>query len=282
MTQEIPAKVNRYTHSFYPPTKQVSFNSQLTRNDGLLVNYIASSENLSYENALNFLEKEVNYWKNHIASETFELETIGSFQLSKEGQYLFEPIHSHNYLASSFGLSSFVSPAIKRIEYKEKIRKLPPVIPVTEKGQKTPAFIKYAAAAVIVFALGTFGWKEYQNFEYNKLLVQAEQQQERVDKSIQEATFVITNPLPSITLNVVKETYQYHIVAGAFREPANAQKKLDQLVKKGFQARLLQANKWNLTPVAYQSFNERAAALAMLRTIKQSEAKDAWLLVKEE
>ena len=282
VTQEISAKVDHFTHSFYPPTKHLSFNGQLTRNDGLLINYIAASENISYNKAQQYLEKEVGSWKHIIAEETFELEHIGSFSMSKEGHYLFEPDSTTNYLTTSFGLSAFVSPAVKRLEYKEQVRKLPPVIPPTEKKQRTPAFIKYAAAAVIVFALGTIGWKEYQNFEYNKLVVQAELQQERVDKSIQEATFVISNPLPAITLNVVKETFQYHIIAGAFREPANAQKKLNQLVDKGYKARLLQTNKWNLTPVAYQSFNSRVVALNSLRSIKESESPDASLLVKEE
>ena len=43
------------------------------------------------------------------------------------------------------------------------------------------------------------------------LLFQAEKQQQQVDKSIQEATFVISNPLPAITLNVTKQTYNYSI-----------------------------------------------------------------------
>ena len=33
-------------------------------------------------------------------------------------------------------------------------------------------------------------------------------------------------------LNVAKQTYNYHIIAGAFREPANAEKKLTELIEK--------------------------------------------------
>jgi nucleoid DNA-binding protein len=282
VTQQVPARIDKNTHTFYPPAKLLSFNAQLTRNDGLLINYIAEAEHLSYDRAQAYLEKEVRQWNQVIAQEVFELERIGSFSRNREGQLVFDPDENSNYLTASFGLNTFVSPEVKRVAYKEQVRKLPPVIPAEETVSRTPAFIKYAAAAVIVFALGTIGWKEYQNFEYNKLLVQAEQQQQAVERSIQEATFVISNPLPAITLDVVKETFNYHIIAGAFREPANAHKKFDQLKRKGFDARILKPNKWSLTPVAYQSFNSRSEALQRLREIKQSESADAWLLVKEE
>lgn len=284
ISNEIPAKVNHFTHTFYAPSKQITFNSQLQNNDGLLTNYVASSENTSYVKALEFIDKEVIRWKNLISNEELDLENIGSFNLNQEGNIIFEPSNSINYLTSSFGLSSYVSPAVKRIAYKEKVRQLEtiaPILPAEENKHKTPAFIKYAAAAVIIFALGTVGWKEYQKFEYNNLLAQTEQQQKSLEKSIQEATFVISDPLPTITLNVTRETHNYHIIAGAFREPQNAEIKLQQLLKKGYNASILGINKWNLTQVAFESLNSRTDALNKLNLIKKTESKDAWLLVKE-
>jgi hypothetical protein len=49
VTNAISARVNHFSHTFYPPTKQLTFNSHLTNNDGLLANYIASSENISFK-----------------------------------------------------------------------------------------------------------------------------------------------------------------------------------------------------------------------------------------
>lgn len=284
VTNEISAKVNHFTHTFYAPSKQLTFNSHLKNNDGLLANYIASAENISYLKALEIINKEVESWKSSLKNEEIEVENIGSFTLNKGGNYIFEPTSSTNYLTSSFGLSSYVSPAIKRITYKEKVAQLEtiaPILPSEEKKRKTPAFIKYAAAAAIIFALGTLGFKEYQKIEYNNLIVEANQQQQKVEKSIQEATFVISNPLPTITLNLTKETFNYHIIAGAFREPENAEKKLQQLVDKGFDAKILGLNKWNLTQVSYESFNSKNDAINRLNVIKKTESKDAWLLVKE-
>jgi len=284
ITNTIPAKVNHYTHTFDAPSKRVTFNIHLQNNDGLLANYIAGSENISYSKAIRYIDKEVSDWKSLIQKEELELVNIGSFNLNKKGHYIFDPSQSINYLSSSFGLSSFVSPSVKRLTYKQQLKeteRTTPVIPISGEKSKTPAFIKYAAAVAVIFALGSIGFKEYKDNAYNQLLVQAEQQQQKVEKSIQEATFVIQNPLPSITLNVVKETYHFHIIAGAFREPGNAIKKQKELQQKGYKAKILGVNKWNLTPVAYQSLNDRSEALKVLKTVKREESEDAWLLVKE-
>jgi hypothetical protein len=284
VTNTISAKVNHYTHTFYAPSKQLTFNSNLHNNDGLLANYIASSKNISYVEAIEFMNKEVFKWNNSLKTGELELENIGSFHLNNEQKLIFEPSNTINYLTSSFGLSSYVSPAVKRISYKEKVAQLETVAPIlssNENKRKTPVFIKYAAAAAIFFALATVTWKEYQKYEYNNLVAKSEQQQQQVEKTIQEATFVIKNPLPTITLNVTKKTHKYHIIAGAFREPLNAEKKLQQLIQKGFNAKILGLNKWNLTQVAYESFSSRTNAINTLNTIKKTDSEDAWLLVKE-
>ncbi len=280
VTNEISAKVNHFTHTFYPPSNQLTFNSHLQNNDGLLANYIAAVKKISYSEALESIEKEVVEWKLLMDVEVLELENIGSFKLNKERKIIFEPINSINYLTSSFGLGSYVSPAIKRVVYKEKIKQLEPFLTVETK-RKTPAFIKYAATAAILLALGTVGWNEYQKIEYKNLVAEAQQQQKKVEKTIQEATFVIASPLPAITLNITKETYNYHIIAGAFRTPENAEKKLQQLLEKGYNAKILGVNKWDLTQVAFESFTTEDEAINKMRIIHKTESKDAWLLVKE-
>ncbi|MDT8418432.1 MAG: SPOR domain-containing protein [Lutibacter sp.] len=280
VTNEISAKVNHFTHTFYPPSKQLTFNSHLQNNDGLLANYVATAKNISYSEALEVIEKEVAEWNLLLNVEVLELENIGSFKLNKEHKLIFEPTNSLNYLTSSFGLGSYVSPAIKRVVYKEKIKQLE-TSSTGETKRKTPAFIKYAATAAILFALGTVGWNEYQKIEYKNLVAEVEQQQQKVEKTIQEATFVISNPLPAITLNITKETFNYHIIAGAFRTPENAEKKLQQLLEKGYNARILGINKWDLTQVSFESFTTEDEAINKMRIIHKTESEDAWLLVNE-
>ena len=185
----------------------------------------------------------------------------------------FEPTAPHNYLLSSFGLSSVESPSIERPMEK--------VIPISAAaGRKgIPAFVKYAASAAIILTLAYGGWTGYQNKQDQ--LDFAKQQEERNQK-IQKATFVISNPLPTIELNVSKELPRpYHVIAGAFQFEENAQKKVDQLKAKGHDAYILGVNKWGLTQVAYASFYKKSDAFKSLNSVRKEGAKDAWLLVKK-
>lgn len=283
ITNETSAKVNHFTHSFYPPSKKISFNSHLKHNDGLLANYIASVENCSFNVAVSKIQSVVNKWKSTLLVEAVEISKIGTITLNKEGKLLFEPTISENYLTASFGLNSFSSPAVKRLEYKEQVHQLETIAPIipSEKRRKTPVLLKYAATAALIFTLGSFGWNTYNNNQYQEQLLAEQKQQNAVEQKIQQATFVIENPLPTITLTVAKEVKNYHVIAGAFRDPLNADKKVKQLLEQGYDAQILGVNKWNLTTVSYASYGDRLEALNGLRTIKKTVSSDAWLLVKE-
>ena len=45
------AYINKITNQIHPPSKEVSFNKNLCKNDGLLANHLTSVENLSYDEA---------------------------------------------------------------------------------------------------------------------------------------------------------------------------------------------------------------------------------------
>lgn len=283
ITNETGAKLNRFTHTFYPPTKQITFNSHLQNNDGLLANYIASVESITFSEALSIIKNEVDSWNVSLKNESIDLSNIGVISLDSEGKLIFEPSAIQNYLTSSFGLTTLNSAAVTRGVYTTKESEITPIIPLTSQTtkRKTPAFLKYAASAAILFAVGSFAWNSYNVKQYNEQILAEQEQQKAVEQEIQQATFEIENPLPTITLNVTKEVHNYHIVAGAFREVDNAEKKVNELIEKGFKAQILGVNKWGLTQVAFSSFNSRVEAIKSLRSIQKTISSDAWLLVQE-
>ena len=59
LAHKISAEVHENTNSFYPPKKRLSFNAQLQSNDGVLANHISEIEDISYENALSKIAKQV-------------------------------------------------------------------------------------------------------------------------------------------------------------------------------------------------------------------------------
>jgi hypothetical protein len=275
VTNAISAKVNHFSHTFHPPTKQITFNSHLKNNDGLLANYIASSENISFEKANEKIAGTVKNWKIQLHTESVCIDLIGSFSLNSEQQITFEPTTVSNYLTETFGMAAVSSPAIKRIQHKNQSEKLAPVI--THK--RTSSFFKYAATAAVVFTIGLLGWNQHQN---NELQAQYTKQQLEVEQKIQSATFIIDTPLPTIQLTISKETPKnFHIIAGCFQFKENAEKKRRQLKAKGFKAVIIGENKWGLTQVTYSSYETRAEAYRSLKNIRYNFSEDAWLLVKK-
>lgn len=70
----------------------------------------------------------------------------------------------------------------------------------------------------------------------------------------------------------------FHIIAGAFRIPDNAVKKLNQLKALGYNARILGINQVGLTRVSYGSYKNSVDARYNLAKIKKTIDKEAWLL----
>ncbi len=284
LTQRVSATINDSTNAFYPPKKLVSFNEQIQKNDGLLAHYIADVEKIPFEVASKKIAKRVKALKAYLTQgETLTFDNIGEIIFNKEGKILFEPTYHLNYLTDSFGLSQFVSPNVTREIYKETAEAIEKVIPIafTPEKRKTKPYLKYAAVALIALTLGglvTSNLYINQIEAHNQLAQEKATQQ--LDTKIQQATFSL-NPLPAITLNVTKQTGNYHIIAGAFRIEANCDKKINQLKVDGFSARKIGANKYGLHQVVYASYEDRLEALKALRTIKKTHNRDAWLLVKK-
>lgn len=284
LTQRHSARIDKDSNTFYPPGKTLSFNRQLQTNDGLLANYVASAEECSYETALQQIRNFTGRLSLRLSEgETVSIQNIGEFSLNKEQSVQFLPADHQNFSAAAFGLSSLVSPAINREVYKEAVETLEEKVPLLftpAKREATP-YLRYAAVGIIaIMATGFGGMKFYESRVQKHNFVQKQRADSLVEKQIQEATFVISNPLPAMDLPVEKEQGRYHIIAGAFRIENNAKKKIKQLIDKGYSARQIGKNRYGLHQVAYRSYEDRLEALKALRTIKNSENKDAWLLVQ--
>ncbi len=118
------AKIHPTQHTFEPPFKQVAFNINLTGNDGLLANAVATGEAISFEQACKRIEEEVLRIQIRLAKkEKVELSSIGTLYYDIERNLQFKPANTDNFLLDSFGLSSFQSPAIKRENFSERFEK---------------------------------------------------------------------------------------------------------------------------------------------------------------
>ncbi len=287
LTEFQSAQLDENSHSFYPPKKMVSFNPFIKNNDGLLANHLAEAEKISYEIAVNIIQNEVSHWKTKIQEfGSFSVKNVGDFSLNSEKNIVFVPLDQINYLTASFGLSSFVSPLVKREVYKKEVQQLEEKTPIifTPEKKKNYSVLKYAAVFLLAAGItGTFGYKYYENQIAQETLIVETNVQKKVNQKIQEATFYISNPLPEVTLTVATEKLPYCVVAGAFRIESNAEAQYERLLKLGFKkAKRLAPNKHGLFPVLYGSYSTYTEAHQAMKDIQKLDNKDAWLLIEQE
>ncbi|MEO5788858.1 SPOR domain-containing protein [Gelidibacter sp.] len=291
LTKRVSATIDESNNTFFPPKKVISFNEQLQHNDGLLASYIADAEKIPYEIAVQKISKQVKSIKSFLnEGETLSFSSIGDLILNSDGKIVFEPSNNSNFLTEAFGLSEFKTSNINREVYKQQVETLEDIIPIhitperriSRDSTTARPYLKYAAVALIALTAGGFAVSNYYGNQvetHNQLAQEAASEQ--LDAKVQEATFVIENPLPAATLNVEKQQGKYHIIAGAYRVEENSNSKVEELQALGFKARKIGVNKYGLHEVVYSSYETGNEALNALRDIRQNYNKEAWLLVRE-
>ncbi|MDI1353347.1 MAG: SPOR domain-containing protein [bacterium] len=110
-----------------PPSKTVSFNSQLKQNDGVLAIWLQKKLNCSAEEALSHLKEFSEYCSSILGTKRrLSLDGIGFFYLDFENNICFEPQADSNFLSSSFGLAPV---------------SLFPIEPLLKEPKREPVFI---------------------------------------------------------------------------------------------------------------------------------------------
>ena len=262
-------------NEFIPPAKYVSFNSMLKENDGLLVKYISEIRKISYKKALIILEDEVNSLDKKLSKDLLvEIPSLGIFELKNESTLYFNPDLSVNYDSSSFGLKSFLKEPMLQIIKKESSKESPTV---------TNYLLRNAAIFISVIGLSYFGYFNYSNYIDTEKLKNIAIAQDQILQNVQAATFNL-GELPAINLNVTAPILEdnsiyFSVISGSFRSKLNAQKQLNTLISKGYQASFTSVNPKGLYRVAYARLKSRKEAASLIFTIKQ-DGKDAWLLIE--
>lgn len=285
ITRHQSARILVATNEFLPPQKSVSFNSQLTKNDGLLANHVMEVEQISFKEAvykLALYAEELNTVLKQ--DKEADLEGLGRFLVTEEDKLQFEPLANKNYLKEAFGLSSYTSAIINRehdTSAEVGTQEAATIQLNTEKRNSRP-YLKYAAIGLLAIGLGGYtGINLYSTQVAQHNLAEQQKAETQLGQQIQRATFVIDNPLPAITLNVDRQSGKYHVVAGAFRMAENAENHVQELQTDGYNARLIGENRYGLHQVVYSSYEARRDAINALNKVKRESNAGAWLLVEE-
>lgn len=303
LIQPSPIRIDRVSGQFYPPQKNVSFNALLVHNDGVLANFIAQREKVSYEKALQWIEADIAVWKRRLINEMILLPGIGELTQNAANKLQFHPYGKINFDWNATGLQSFrklpiriQSPVRPVLTEKKPImdntKKEPLAFTPEKLEKKKPNYLKYAAIGII--AIAVLGSSYYFGGQYltNERIKSTELAQKQIEKNVQQATFDL-GALSNLELNInaevesTNETFNsgevfYSVIAGSFRDQANAERKLANLQSEGFDAAFAEVNPEGLYRVAYGRFKSKREAFKLLSFIKYSLEEEAWYLAENE
>lgn len=309
VTQNHPIRVNRFTGEFTPPSRSISFNRLIQENDGLLASYIARRENIAYNEALSKIEKECARWNKRLNNDSLILPGIGEFSLNAENKLRFLPHGKINFDPKAVGLSAF-----QKTPLKAQIKAASVVPPISNASSKSspmqdnkeslaftpekkeddrPPYVKYAVIGVIAVALlGAAYYFGNQHLESERLK-STQLAEQRIAKNVKEASFDLgTIAAISYETEAKVETIQdntitvesgqfYSVIAGSFRDQANAERKLVTLKEQGFEdAGYAAQSADGLIRVAYGRFESKRKAYQLLNFINNSLEEEAWYLVE--
>ena len=129
MAHRVSARYDENDHLFLPPLRTLGFNPQLKINDSLLAQSYVEAYDISYPEALQRIEDEVNELKMHLDTEgTYELNDIGVLSRNDEGNYLFTPCEAGVLSPDLYALGSFEMEPLNGA-----IRKVPAQVSEEEK-----------------------------------------------------------------------------------------------------------------------------------------------------
>ncbi len=117
VTNYKPSRLDEKRGVFYPPTKEISFNRSLTKNDGLLVNWLVQHESISYENAnkiISYFVEDIKVKLNQGHRVVFE--NVGIVYSNRHSNILFEPVN-YNFLTESWGMEEVLVSPVENSNY---------------------------------------------------------------------------------------------------------------------------------------------------------------------
>ncbi|MCX6247089.1 MAG: SPOR domain-containing protein [Bacteroidetes bacterium] len=306
-----PAAINPVYHTFFPPYKSLLFNIHLKQNDGLLASWISQAEQIPYQDAMELIREMLADWNFKLENgEELIIERVGKIVKESDGIFQFEQDLSINYLPDSFGLSTLVSPAIRRPGIQEKMeKKLDRYIhdPSGRPGKLTRT-LKWAA--ILALPLGVAVYFSITNMDqirslhenYSGFLFSNSSHAKTAVKSskvihpsvipenstqkstkIQATSNVMVTPAttPVVTKKPDASAKNGHaIIVGAFRFRENADNLVAKLKQEGYDAGIFDITTTGLFRVTVGTYASREEAIAQLAVIRSGSYSSAWLLSK--
>lgn len=164
------AYIDEVNGRIYPPGKDIVFNKNLTHNDGLLVNWIACKENISYDKATKQVALFCEELKVRLNQrQRIAFGDIGVFSTDRRFNIIFES-GRNNFLSETFGMEQI---EVEKTATSERIKPKQIAIPTPpemspyiniESSNWLHKLLKYGVAAAVVAGIVVVSQLDIFNF----------------------------------------------------------------------------------------------------------------------
>lgn len=258
-----------------PPAKNIVFNNNLLKNDGLLIHYIAQSKKLSYRASKQWLDNNVSDIKHTLITDGLVIiPFLGAFYLDKNEQIQFKVDVNKNLNGHSFGLNTLQLPIAKDQLQIVSHQNLQPM-----HSKKT--LLKVAAILgpiLLIAALIPFKNQIFKDNTQNAGLqpeLSINKSANKKDTSVKE---ISTQKKQALFYSEQEKKYEYHLIVGSYKSKDNAQIIVNKLTKDGEDAYIVNQN--GKYRVSIQKFEDRYKALKKLDFLRIKN-KQIWMLKTE-
>ena len=273
---------------FLPPSKEIGFNRSLSHSDGLLTDYMARREGITYAEASLQLARFVSQIHEQISSGVvIDLGEVGSLKKDAIGNLQFTPKNGSSFLPDALGLGAFHFESLdyKRLSRIDDENHVPGLL-----RSRSPRY--WAAAAALIAGLFLFNtelkmpavnqaamgvWASAPVVQtdlpaQNEKVSEAASLVEEMETTVKEASVEDVQPISAM------EPLRFHIIVASFKQPVPANKVLDNYLNKGFSnARLVDDGQGRIR-VAVASYADKQSAVEALPSIRQTPGfSGAWV-----
>ncbi|MGE5316832.1 MAG: SPOR domain-containing protein [Chloroflexota bacterium] len=294
ITNYRPATIHPHHNTFYPPSKQVTFNTALTGNDGILITTLASYLSVDFNEAKKIVDQKVHAIRvSLVKGQRVEFDEIGYLVSNRENNIEFHSYNSINFLSEAYGLQKFSFNPVNRDE-ESLINK-----PAIRQTMRWAAILVPVAAVALWATLNTATVSRIYD-GYASLIPSTPT--ESVNSPVRKVT-TVAKPAVKVAKPVVQQTVSkeitalnspvidskvvenatsctFHIITGAFSVPENAAKLAQELTTRGFHASVIGPNRRQLHLVSIEGFNDKETANAKMAELHKNGFPSAWLLEK--
>lgn len=248
----VPAQIDKNTGTFYPPSRQISFNRNLTHNDGLLIGKISESLRVNYGDARELAGNYVDSVRRKIErGDKVIFDKIGTFFHDHEGNLQFEPDRSANYYPGSYGLDSFHCIPAEGYDVRKRIMKTEAIPGARQASMRKilwrAAVIIPLLSVLVAVPLKTDLFKtKIDSSTLNPLVTEEfENNRKALDETENAGMPVVSVESPAAEEVIISPALKtepvrpvsagYFLITGSFKSEENAIKQVNMLREDGFE-----------------------------------------------